>query len=170
MRVGVHRIEEAVTPEDRAGYARVRAAISVPVAGGEAEFTRFGFRDLFVDGCVDIAQPDLCVCGGLSEFQKILALASSFGVSVVPHVWGSGIALAAALQAIATLPPQPHTANPVPLQNEPVVEFDRKHNPLRDGLLIENFRLSGGKLDVPQGPGLGVTVDETVLARYATPA
>lgn len=167
---GVHWIEEPVPPEDRAGYARVRAGTSIPVAGGEAEFTRFGFRDLFVEGCVDIAQPDLCVCGGLSEFVKIQALASSFGVAVVPHVWGSGVALAAALQAIATLPPQPHTANPVPLQNEPVVEFDRKHNPLRDDLLVENFRLSGGKLDLPQGPGLGITVNETVLARYATPA
>ena len=56
-----------------------------------------------------------------SEFQKISAIASAHNVLVVPHVWGSGVAQAAALHAIATLPPQPHTANPVPLQNEPVV-------------------------------------------------
>ena len=83
-------------PEDRAGYRRVRDAITIPVAGGEAEFTRYGFRDLFVEGCVDVAQPDLCVCGGISEWIKIQTLASSFGVLVVPHVWGSGVALAAA--------------------------------------------------------------------------
>ena len=162
----VHWIEEPVVPEDRVGYRRVRDAIAVPVAGGEAEFTRYGFRDLFLQGCLDIAQPDICVCGGLSEFMKIEALASSFGVLTVPHVWGSGIALAAALQALATIPPRPHTANPVPLQNEPIVEFDRKHNPLRDDLLIENFSLKDGNLDVPMGPGLGVTVDESVLKKY----
>ncbi|MFB2553585.1 mandelate racemase/muconate lactonizing enzyme family protein [Ensifer soli] len=167
---GVHWIEEPVVPEDKAGYRRVRDAITVPVAGGEAEFTRYGFRDLFLEQCVDIAQPDLCVCGGFSEWLKIQALASSFGVMTVPHVWGSGIALAAALQALATIPPMPHTANPVALQNEPIVEFDRKHNPLRDDLLIENFTLKDGFLDVPQGPGLGVTVDEDVMRKYLVPA
>ena len=167
---GVHWIEEPVVPEDRAGYRRVRDAIAIPVAGGEAEFTRYGFRDLFVEGCVDIAQPDLCVCGGISEWMKIQTLASSFGVLVVPHVWGSGVALAAALQALATIPPLPHTANPIALQNEPIVEFDRKHNPLRDDLLVENFVLKDGFLEVPQGPGLGITVDESVLRKYLIPA
>ena len=89
--------EEPVVPEDRVGYRRVRDATDVPVAGGEAEFTRYGFRDLFLGECVDIAQPDLCCCGGFSEWLKIQALASSFGVKMVPHVWGSGIGLATAL-------------------------------------------------------------------------
>lgn len=168
-RYGVRWIEEPVVPEDRAGYRRVRDAIAVPVAGGEAEFTRFGFRDLFAEGCVDIAQPDICVCGGISEWLKIMALASSFGVLMVPHVWGSGVALSAALHALATIPPQPHTANPVALQNEPVVEFDRKHNPLRDDLLVENFTVHNGFVDVPQGGGLGITVDDAVLKKYAAP-
>jgi D-galactarolactone cycloisomerase len=158
--------EEPVVPEDRRGYREVRSAISVPVAGGEAEFTRFGFRDLISEGCVDIIQPDLCCSGGFSEFTKIHALASSFGVLTVPHVWGSGIALAAAAQAIATIPPVPHTYAPVPLQNEPVIEFDRTPNPLRDELLIENFTIEGGQLAVPQGPGLGVTIDEDVLKSF----
>jgi D-galactarolactone cycloisomerase len=166
-KLGIMWIEEPVVPEDRAGYRRVRDAINVPVAGGEAEFTHFGFRDLLAEGCVDIAQPDICVCGGLSEFMKIQALASAYGVLVVPHVWGSGVALAAALHALATIAPQPHTANPVALQNEPIVEFDRKYNPLRDDLLVENFSLRDGRLDVPTGPGLGITVDEAVLHKYA---
>ena len=165
---GVLWFEEPVVPEDRAGYRRVREALSIPIAGGECEFTRYGFRELFVGECVDIAQPDLCVCGGFSEWLKIQALASSFGVLTIPHVWGSGIALAAALHALATVPPLPHTANPVPLQNDPIVEFDRKHNPLRDDLLVEKFALEEGVLKVPQGPGLGVTVNENVLAKYLT--
>jgi D-galactarolactone cycloisomerase len=163
---GVLWFEEPVLPEDRAGYRRVRDALAIPIAGGECEFTRYGFRDLFTGGCVDIAQPDLCVSGGFSEWIKIQALASAFGVLTIPHVWGSGVAVAAALHALASVPPMPHTASPVPLQNEPVVEFDRKHNPLRDDLLLEKFELENGELKVPQGPGLGITVDEAVLKRY----
>jgi D-galactarolactone cycloisomerase len=163
---GVLWFEEPVVPEDRDGYRRVREALDVPVAGGEAEFTRYGFRDLIAGGCVDIVQPDLCVSGGISEFVKIHALASTFGVLTVPHVWGSGIALAAGIQALATVPATPHTYAPVPLQNEPVIEYDRTRNPLRDDLLVENFRLEEGHLVVPQGPGLGVTVDEDVLRHY----
>jgi len=165
---GVHFLEEPVTPEDLTGYKRVRDAIDIPVAGGECAFTRYDFRDLFVGQCLDIAQPDICVCGGLSEFQKIQAMAGTFGVLTIPHVWGSGIAVAAAMQALAVIPPTPYTANPIALQNEPVIEFDRKHNPLRDDLLEEKFTLQDGCLTVPTGPGLGVTVNEDVLNRYRT--
>jgi D-galactarolactone cycloisomerase len=165
---GVLWFEEPVIPEDRLGYRKVRDALAIPIAGGECEYTRYGFRDLFVGQCVDIAQPDLCVCGGFSEWLKIQALASSFGVMTIPHVWGSGVALAAALHALATIPPSPHTANPVALQNEPVVEFDRTHNPLRDELLCEKFALDQGALLVPKGPGLGVQVNGDVLSKYRT--
>jgi D-galactarolactone cycloisomerase len=161
--------EEPVTPEDRNGYRRVRQSLDIAIAGGEAEFTRWGFLDLIAGECVDIVQPDLCVCGGFSEFQKISALASSHSVAVIPHVWGSGIALAAALHGIASLPPMPHTANPVPLQNEPVIEFDRNHNPLRDELLVTRLQIGkDGRVPVPQGPGLGVEVDEEVLGIYTS--
>ena len=74
------------------------------------------------------------------------------------------------LQAIAAIPPTPFTINPIALQNEPVIEFDRKHNPLRDDLLVENFVMDNGSVCVPQGPGLGIEVSEAVLARYATPS
>jgi len=159
--------EEPVVPEDLAGYRRLRNEVTVRIAGGEAEFTRFGFLKLFSQECVDIAQPDLCVCGGFSEFLKIQALAGSFGILTIPHVWGSAIAIAAALHALAIIPPTPHTYRPIPLQNEPVVEYDRKRNPLRDELLMENFRLEDGCVVIPQKPGLGISVDEKVLQKYA---
>lgn len=158
--------EEPVPPEDRDGYRTVRAALDIPVAGGECEYTRYGFRELLAGGCVDIAQPDLAVAGGFTGWRDIQALATSFGIPVVPHVWGSGIALAAALQVLAVIPPQPHTANPIPLQNEPIVEFDRNRNALRDDLLVEPIRLVDGRVPVPQGPGLGIQVDMDVLAQY----
>lgn len=163
---GLLWFEEPVVPEDLDGYRRVRDTLDIPIAGGEAEFTRWGFRDLIGGGCVDIAQPDLCVMGGFSEFQKVLALATAHDVLVVPHVWGSGVALAAALHALAIVPPTPATHAPVPLQNEPVVEFDRSPNALRDDLLVDGFAVAGGTVAVPDRPGLGVRIDEEVLARY----
>ena len=160
--------EEPVPPEDRQGYRRVRQALDVPIAGGEAEFTRYGFRDLLIGECIDIAQPDLCCVGGFSEWQKIIALTTSFGVLCIPHVWGSGVAVAAALQVLAATPPVPFTAAPVPLQNEPMVEYDRTHNPLRDELLAQPFQLKDGALEIPAGPGLGIEIEEGQLRRYAT--
>jgi D-galactarolactone cycloisomerase len=162
--------EEPVVPEDRRGYRRVREALSIPIAGGEAEFTRFGFRDLIGDGCVDIVQPDLCGSGGFSEFLKIHALASAFGVRLVPHVWGSAVAVAAAAQALAILPPSPHTYDPVALQNLPVGELDRSPNPLREEIVENPVRVEAGVLHIPQGPGLGVVVDEAAVMRFTAGA
>lgn len=159
--------EEPVPPEDREGYARVRDRLDLAIAGGEAEYTRWGFRDLIGAGCVDIIQPDLCVAGGISEVQRIIALASAHHLRTIPHVWGSGIAVAAALQVCSTLPLVPYTHRPVPLQNEPVIEFDRTRNPLRDDLLTSPFTLESGRVAVPDGPGLGVEVDMDVVAQYA---
>jgi len=164
--------EEPVLPEDLDGYRTIRSKSRTPISGGECSFTRFGFRDLLCGpggSCVDIAQPDIAASGGLSEFMKICALASSFGVQVIPHVWGSGVGLAAGLHAVATLPPSPFTAYPQYLENEPVIEFDRNPNPLRDELLSNwKFRLTdSGCLKVPLStPGLGIQVDEAKLKRF----
>jgi D-galactarolactone cycloisomerase len=168
--LGVQWFEEPVVPEDKDAYRRLRETSLVPVAGGEAEYTRFGFYELITGGCVDIAQPDLCVAGGMSEWIKIQSIASAAGVSVVPHVWGSGIALAAAVQVIAATPANPFTANPIAILNEPVLEFDTTENPLRTDLLATPFRMTEGRVSVPDGPGLGVEVDEDVLNRFADTA
>ncbi|WP_396640942.1 mandelate racemase/muconate lactonizing enzyme family protein [Microbacterium sp.] len=158
--------EEPVVPEDKAAYRALRETSPVPIAGGEAEFTRYGFAELIGGGCVDVAQPDLAVAGGISEWQKIHTIAQVAGVTVIPHIWGSGIALAAALQVLAATPPNPYTARPVPLQNEPVLEFDTTDNPLRRDLLTEPFTIDGGRVAVSGAPGLGVEVDRDVLGRY----
>jgi D-galactarolactone cycloisomerase len=160
--------EEPVPPEDREGYRRVRAALDLAVAGGENEFTRWGFRDLIAGGCVDVAQPDVCVCGGFSEWLKIVAIATAYGVPILPHVWGSGVALAAALHTLAVLAPMPHTAFPVVTQNEPMLEFERTANPLRDELLSERITIQAdGRVPVPQGPGLGIEINEEVLKQFS---
>ncbi|MDA9436968.1 mandelate racemase/muconate lactonizing enzyme family protein [Bradyrhizobium sp. CCBAU 51627] len=156
--------EEPVPPEDLAGYCAVKAAISIPIAGGECEFTRFGFRNLFVSRALDIAQPDICAAGGLSECKKIADMAEVFGVRYNPHVWGTGIAIAASLHLLAVLPP--HTrSSPVPVA--PLLEFDRTENPLRQAIVTEPIEHTRGIVPVPNGPGLGIEIDRKALARFS---
>lgn len=161
-------MEEPVLPEDIEGYRRLREKLDIAIAGGECEFTLFGFKNLIVNQCLDIAQPDICCTGGLSEFLRIRAFAQAYNVSVIPHAWGSGIALAVALQALSSIPTEPHTANPIIFQNEPMIEYDRNFNPLRDELLVHNIGIENGKVKVPDGPGLGVDVDMEVLKKFVS--
>jgi D-galactarolactone cycloisomerase len=156
--------EEPVPPEDRAGYQKVKTALSIPIAGGECEFTRFGFRDLLVSRAVDIIQPDTCAAGGLSECKKIADMAVAFGVRYNPHVWGTGIAIAASLQLLAVLPP--HTP-PALSVSEPMLEFDRTEHPIRQALLTRPIEHEHGIVRVPDGPGLGIEIDRHALARFA---
>lgn len=156
--------EEPVPPEDIAGYRAVKAALSIPIAGGECEYTRFGFRELLASRALDIVQPDTCAAGGLSECKKIADMAEAFGVRYNPHVWGTGIALAASLQLLAVLPPHtPHSLSPL----EPMLEFDRTEHPIRMAILQEAIEHHGGKVQIPDGPGLGIEVNRAALARFA---
>ncbi|MCK1754153.1 mandelate racemase/muconate lactonizing enzyme family protein [Bradyrhizobium sp. 137] len=156
--------EEPVPPEDLAGYRAVKAAISIPIAGGECEFTRFGFRNMFVSHALDIAQPDICAAGGLSECKKIADMAEAFGVRYNPHVWGTAIAIAASLHLLAVLPP--HTrSSPIPLG--PLLELDRTENPLRQAIVTEPIEHTRGIVPVPNAPGLGIEIDRKALVRFA---
>ncbi|MEY9981455.1 D-galactarolactone cycloisomerase [Bradyrhizobium yuanmingense] len=155
--------EEPVPPEDAAGYRAVKVALSIPIAGGECEFTRFGFRELFVTHALDIAQPDTCAAGGLSECKKIADMAEAFGIRYNPHVWGTGIAIAASVQLLAVLPP--HTP-PSLMPIAPILEFDRTEHPIRQAILVQPLEHVRGVIQVPDGPGLGVEVDRKALARF----
>lgn len=154
--------EEPISPELYDDYAELRIKTKIPIAAGECEYLRFGFRQLFEKRCVDIAQPDICSAGGLTEVRKIVAMAETFGVEVVPHTWGTGIALSAALHLISTLNMQPGRM----LKAEPMIEFDRTENELRDILVQPVFSLTNGKIKVPDRPGLGIDVDDAYLDRY----
>jgi D-galactarolactone cycloisomerase len=156
--------EEPVPPEDLAGYREVKSALSIPIAGGECEFTRFGFRDILATRAMDIIQPDTCAAGGLSECRKIADMAEAFGVRYNPHVWGTGIAIAASLQLLAVLPTHTPTSL-APL--EPMLEFDRTEHPIRQAILTRPIEHEGGIVRVPEGPGLGIEVDRGAVARFA---
>jgi D-galactarolactone cycloisomerase len=157
--------EEPVPPEDIAGHCRVRAALAIPVASGECEFTRFGFREMIASQAVDYIQPDTCSAGGLSECKKIADMASAYGIRYAPHVWGTGIAIAASLQLLAVLPPfTPPSLNPI----EPMLEFDRTEHPIRKALLATPIEHQSGVVTVPSGPGLGFEIDRDALDRFDT--
>ena len=156
--------EEPVAPEDLAGYAEMRAKLTMPIAGGENEHTLFGFRDLLAAGAIDIAQPDIGSCGGITAARHIMTLAQAHGVQVNPHVWGSAIAQAASLQLIAAVPVAHHSLYP----QEPMLEYDRSSHPFRQQLVAEPIALTDGCVEIPSRPGLGVEVDRATLTRYGT--
>jgi D-galactarolactone cycloisomerase len=156
--------EEPVAPEDVQGYAEMRRKLSMPIAGGENEHTLYGFREFLAAGAVDVAQPDLGSCGGITAGRHVIALAQSHGVQINPHVWGSAIAQAASLQYIAALPDAHHSLFP----QQPVFEYDRSSHPFREHLITKPIHQVGGWVEIPSGPGLGVEVDRSVLERFRT--
>ena len=155
--------EEPVPPEDVAGYAEVRDHIDIPVSGGEAISGRFEFERLFSSRGVDIAQPDLCMCGGLSEAVAIAKLGTAHDVAVTPHCWMSAVGIAASLHFAAAAPTFPH-GDTVP---EPIpFEVDRSDNDLRTEIVADPVDFSGGEVAIPTAPGLGIEVDEDAVDRY----
>ena len=155
--------EEPVTQEDLDGYGEVRRALRTPIAGGENEYTAFGFRNLFAARAVDIAQPDLCIAGGFTACRHIVALAHAHGVQVNPHVWASAVGQAASLQFIASIPVANHALFP----SDILLEFDTSSHPFREHLTNLPLRQREGWVDIPTKPGLGIEVDRKVLDRYA---
>ena len=154
--------EEPVVPEDHAGYRELRSRLRVPIAGGENEHTLYGFREFLGARCVDIAQPDLGSCGGITAARHIVALAQAHGVQVNPHVWGSAIAQAASLQFIAAVPTAHHSV----FAAEPILEYDRSSHPFREHLVSQPLQHVNGWVTIPNRPGLGVEVDRAILERY----
>lgn len=161
-KLDVEWFEEPISPEDIDGYVEVTRALDMAVAGGENEFTRWGFRDLVVRKAMDIVQPDVCAAGGITECKKIATLATTHGVECVPHAWGSAIGIAATLHFIASLPDQPPSFRPMP----PLLEFEQCENPFRDHLSVEPIVQQRGVVQIPTGAGLGIEIDRSVLDRY----
>jgi D-galactarolactone cycloisomerase len=112
---------------------------------------------------MDIVQPDICAAGGISECKKIADMANAFGVRCNPHTWGTAIAVAASLQLLAVIPDTPLSLNPV----APMLELDRTEHPIRDALMSDVLRPTRGRIRIPEGPGLGITIDRETVRRFA---
>ena len=155
--------EEPVVQEDLDGYAEVRRALATPIAGGENEYTVFGFKNLLSHRAIDIAQPDICIAGGFTGCRHIVALAHAHGVQVNPHVWASAVGQAASLQLIAAIPPANHAL----FGKEILLEFDTSSHPFREHLTDTPLRQRDGWVEIPQKPGLGIDVDRKTIEKYS---
>ncbi|NJB85955.1 D-galactarolactone cycloisomerase [Lewinella marina] len=157
--------EEPVSPEQYNHYRDLRCKTSIPISGGECEYLRFGHHQLLKNECVDILQIDICSAGGLTEAKRVAALAATYGVEIVPHTWGTGIAFHTALHFIANLEPTPGRLFPP----DCYIEYDRTSNGIRERLTLPAISMCNGFIAVPEGPGLGIEVDEDILNHYAQP-
>lgn len=141
-------IEEPVLPGDTAALREIAASTVIPIAAGERLFTRWQFQELIARRAVRIVQPDLAHAGGISEGRRIAAMAESADILVAPHCPLGPVALAASLQLDAACP------------NFALQE----HVTLGETLLQTPFLIEEGHLRVPEGPGLGIELDERKLA------
>jgi D-galactarolactone cycloisomerase len=154
--------EEPLSPEYELQFRQLHEKLDVPLAAGECEQTRYGFQRLLSPGGVQIAQPDLAYCGGPSEALKIRSIASSLGVNVIPHCWGTMLNLAAATHFLASGYREPGRAE----DGGAILELDRTPNPLRDELFETPLTIDGATVHVPTAPGLGVVVDRSALQSF----
>ena len=166
--MGAYWFEEPVAPEDHDGYRELRAGLRTNISGGEAEFNRWGWRAILENRGLDIAQPEVCALGGISEYIRVLALCHAHFTPVINHVWGSAVAVATNLHLLAAMPPLPGGLTPW----EPMLEFDTTHNDFRDHLLQEPLDIqaqvatNSGTVGVPTGPGLGIAPDRAFIRHH----
>lgn len=151
---GVTWFEEALRPDDVQGFKELRQTSPVLVATGEVLTRRQSFSPFIVERAVDVIQPDVTKCGGLSEGRKIAWMAYEHGVQLVPHGWNTGIGVAADLALSASMPVAKW------------VEF-QTGVPYIEDIIIPKFELDAeGMLQIPQRPGLGIELNPDAMAKY----
>ena len=150
--------EEPVTADDKTGLAEVRRSSSVPISTGESEFTRHDFREIAELRAADVLQPDLAIAGGITEGVRIAAIASAFNLRLAPHLWSGAPAFAAGLHLAAS-----QSAGFI-------LEYSLGHNPMLHDLIEERFPVVDGMVEIPDRPGLGITVREEFLRQYGRTA
>ncbi|WP_127583495.1 mandelate racemase/muconate lactonizing enzyme family protein [Paenibacillus koleovorans] len=147
-------IEEPLYPDDYDGYRKLADSTHIRIAGGENETTFFGFRELIEKGGVDVVQPDVTRCGGLTEAKKIAQFAQAHHVTCVPHAWSSGIVVAASLHLVTAIP------------NGSLLEYCVAETPIRQELLQSDVSVVDGYAKITDKPGLGIELNEEALEKY----
>jgi D-arabinonate dehydratase len=147
----IYWFEEPVAPDDYAGHRKVAAATTIPIATGENEYTRYGFRDLIAHDAAAILNPDAQVLGGITEFMKVVALAQAHDLAIAPH--GAQEVHVHLVAAVA---------------NGLILEYYRDTvNPLWGTMYQHTLRLNDdGTLSPPEVPGIGIELNEDVLRPY----
>ena len=161
--LGFRWIEEPLPTNDYAAYATLARELAIPLAGGETLETTDAAEPFLRAGSFDLVQPDVSICGGIRGVLDIARSAANAGRFAVPHACSGAIALAATLQVLAVLP-VPADAPP---WAEPILEHDVGENPIRTDLLTLPLAPQDGWMTIPDGPGLGVEIDEAMVRRLA---
>lgn len=154
-------VETPLPSDDLAGYARLAREQPIPIAAGEWLTTRFEFAQLIREGRIRVAQPDIGRVGGLTEALRVSKMAQAEGVVVIPHLWKTGISIAAAVHLAAVT------------SNCPYIEYlpaELSESPLRRELLTIEPSMESGEIAVPTAPGLGIELNRDALARFAEAA
>jgi len=146
-------IEEPLYPDDLEGYRRLADTVDTRIACGENESTRYGFKELIEVAKIDILQPDVTRCGGISEAKRIANLAQAHHLTVVPHCWSTGIVEAASLHFITSI------------TNGCLLEYCVAETKIRKEI-AEEILVKDGFAQVPEKPGLGIEVDEKAIKKY----
>ncbi|MBH9988789.1 MULTISPECIES: galactonate dehydratase [unclassified Lactobacillus] len=154
-------IEEPVLPENEEYFAQIANEVSTPIATGERLYTRWGFKNIFKQGAVDIVQPDISLCGGLLEERKIAAMAEACDMAVAPHAPYGPVALAATFQVDACTPN-------VFIQEQSLgIHYNQGFDLLDFVKNKEIFQYKDSFVDIPKGPGLGIEMDEDKIKEVA---
>jgi len=154
-------VETPLWPDDLDGYRRLAAEQPIPIAAGEWLTTRFEHVDLMDRGKVRIVQPDIGRVGGLTEARRVCQLAAERGLQVVPHLWKTGVSVAAAVHLAAATPHCPYIE---------YMPADLTASGLRRDVADDGVRLVGGKVSLPTRPGLGVEVNWDAVKYYEAAA
>ncbi len=155
-------LEELLSADDKKGYQALRNMSSTYITAGENLFGKSAFVEWMTEGTLDIYQPDLCSVGGFTEYKKIIAIAQATNSSIIPHVWGSGIGLAASLQLMAVIPPNPQALE----TTHPMLEYDQSSHPFRGDLIHNTINMKDGFVSIPKGYGIGIEVNRSILEQY----
>ncbi|WP_010167142.1 mandelate racemase/muconate lactonizing enzyme family protein [Candidatus Epulonipiscium viviparus] len=158
----IYFYEEPISPEDMEGYKAIRNLTSSFIAAGEEIFGKISIKNWLSAGALDIYQPDVCSSGGFTECKKMAAIAGAYNTTIMPHAWGSGVGLAAALHFIASLPNTPMSYEP----SEIFLEFDQSDHPFRKELINDTIKYEDGYIYVPDKPGLGIEINREILTKY----
>ena len=152
----IYWLEDFLSPEAYEGYAKVKAAgVKTRLAAGEQEATGWGFRELIQKGGIDVIQPDLSRCGGFTQARKIIWEAEYAGVDVCPHAWLTDLLTASSLHLSAILP------------RALFLEYNVCENPMLREFIQNPVQMDAeGYIAVPQGPGLGIDIDEAAMKRF----
>ena len=167
--MNIYWFEEPVAPEDYDSYKELKEKLKTNIAGGEAEFTKYGWNQLIKNNCIDIAQPEVCGLGGITEYLKVSALAQSNFIPIVNHVWGSALSVAVNLHLLTTLPDMPGGLFPT----KSMLEFDTtEKNIFITDLAEEKFSIldqvknKNGFASPLENIGIGINPNKDFIKKY----